>query len=404
MEYFVARQPIFDRESDVYAYELLFRTGLTGGAPASSGEQATASVLNHSLFSIGLDHLTAGKLAFVNFTESLLLEGLATILPNDAVGIEVLESVRPSAAVVERCRQLKERGFLIALDDFRYTPAHEPLLDFASIVKIDVMNTPEQECKQMVELLRHRDVKMVAEKVETLKAHREAIEQGFDYFQGYYFTKPEIVSGQETPVYKLNQLQMLQQIHNPELDFDELEQIFRQDVSLSYKLLRYVNSAYFGPPREIRSIRHALALIGMREAKKWLSLIALSSMADDKPLELVRMSLLRANLCEMLAPLFYLQDSASELFLMGLFSLIDVLIDQPMPALLTRLPLGEPIKRSLLRQNGPYQLIFDIVVAYERGEWDVIFKNMHQFDFRLVDLTDCFVKTIQKSNQMMSLQ
>lgn len=401
MEYSVARQPIFDRHNRVYAYELLFRSNVDTNSCPSNGDQATASVLEHSFMSMGIKHLTGGKLAFVNFTQNLLLEGLATIFPKELIGIEILENVEPDEQLVEKCRELKALGYLLILDDFVWQPEFEPLLQLAEIVKIDFLITQGEERKRCLERINLKHIKYLAEKVETLEDYQQARELGYEYFQGYYFTRPQIMSGQEPAAHKLTHLRMLQQIQTPEIDFRELEHIIKQDVSLSYKLLRYVNSAFFGLACQIRSIKHALSMIGLNEARKWLSLILLSSLADNKPVELVKMSLLRGTLCATLARLFKREKKESELFLMGLLSLMDALLDQPMAQILSELPLAEDIKRPLLGEPSPYQPIYQMVIAYEKGDWETIFRHLGNSDFRVADLTERYLKTVEYSEQIL---
>lgn len=400
MDIFLARQPIFDDQQQVFGYELLYRSGVRNYYDGVNGDHATSTVLDNSFFSIGLDTITGGKRAFVNFTDNLLLNEIPTIFPSDQIAIEILETVEPSREIVERCRHLKEQGYLLALDDFVYRPEMAPLMEIADIIKIDVQNSEVTLDELKAELPGTDSVAFLAERIETYDEFRKARESGYRYFQGFFFARPDIISGRKLPAHKLNYLRILQELSSSDLDFDALERIFKQDVSLSYKLLRYINSAYFGLPRKIRSIRHALSLIGLNEARKWLSLIALSSLGKEKSEELVRFVLARANMCELVAPLFDLAEQADELFLLGLFSLLDAFLDKSMPEALADLCLSAEIEAALLGEESPYQVILKAIQAYERGRWDDVFQTLSNYQRVPQELPQLFFQTLEKCHQI----
>jgi len=402
MQIFLARQPIFDKNRNVFAYELLFRSGSENYYSHDDGDHATSKVLSNSFFSIGLESVTRGKKAFINFTTNLLLNEVATIFPPDQMAVEILEDVRPDAAVVAKCRELKELGYQIVLDDFVFRPELAELIELADIIKVDFIETTGYERRRVMRQVNRRDVSFLAEKVETHEDYKEAVKLGYEYFQGYFFAKPDIISSTDLPSCDLNYLRVLQHINKPTLDFDQLEKIFRQDVSLSYKLLRFINSAYFGLPNQIKSIRHALNMIGLKQARKWLSLIALSSLGKDKSDELVHMSLVRANLCERIAPLLNYEKEASELFMMGLFSLIDAFLDRPMEEILEKMPLSTDIKNALLGESSRYLPVYKLVLAYEKGEWNRVFEYLTELDSLKDELPTLFFETIEHSNLILS--
>ncbi len=400
MEFFLARQPIFNKQQKVFAYELLYRSGLNNYYDHWNGDHATSSVLTHSFITIGLDTLTRGKMAFINFTRNLLLKELATVFPNDLMAVEITENIEPDEEIVATCHKLKQLGYLLALDDFVFNPQLAPLIELVDIIKVDFVNTKPDERRSVIEKINSKKIKFLAEKVETIDEFNEAMEIGYSLFQGYFFAKPVIISGRDVPAYKLNYLQILQEVNRPELDYNQLEKIFKRDVTLSYKLLRYINSAFFGFPNKILSIRHALALLGLREAKKWLSLIALNSMGKDKSEELVLNSLMRANLCELLAPLVGLGDRASELFLMGLFSMIDAFLDQPLSDILVKLPICDDIKNALLGEKNRLRDVYDLVIFYEKGNWEQVFTLLSNYKSVEKELPALFIKTIEQANQI----
>ena len=281
MQVFVARQPIFDRRQHIFAYELLFRQGQENYYSAADGDQATSQVIVNSFWLIGLSTLTGGKRAFINFTANLLKNEIVTMLPADQIAVEILETVNPTADIVEACRKIRKLGFLIVLDDFVFEPRFEPLMELADIIKIDFQITGIEEQIKLIEMCRGKDIRFLAEKVETPEEFRQAMELGYTYFQGYFFSKPIIVAGQSIPKNKSVNFRLLQQISSSLLDLDKLEKLIEKDVFLTYMLLKYINSASFGIRASIRSIRQALALLGVKEAVKWAALIVTRELAQD---------------------------------------------------------------------------------------------------------------------------
>lgn len=404
MEVFVARQPIFDRKQKVYAYELLFRSGFEQNFfDHSDGDARTKQVLTNSFFSIGMDTLTNGKKAFVNFTRKLLLDQVASIFPKNLMVVEILESVAPDEEIISACKNLKDLGYLLVLDNFVFAPGYESLIDLVDIIKVNFIETRGTGRGDAIHDVGDSRIKYLAEKVETQEDFKQAMDLGYSYFQGYYFSKPKIIAGQDIPAYKLNYLQILNEINQPEVDFDELEKIFKQDLSLSYKLLTYINSAHFGIVNKIRSIKHALSLLGIQESKKWLSLFALQIIGKNKSAELHSMALIRANSCEMIAPLIGIENRASELFLMGLFSMIDALLDQPLEEILAKLPLADDIKKALLGEKNQTRDVYDLVVSYEKGDWPNFAGCVAKLGLKELELVDIFLKALKKATQSFHL-
>ena len=369
MQAFIARQPIFDQHQRVYAYELLFRSGPENACTSPDLDRAAAKVVMDSLLVFGLENLVGRARAFVNTTRPLLVDEYIAVLPSDVAVVELLETVEPDAAVVAACQKLKRAGYLIALDDFCDGAAMRSLTDLADLIKVDMLATDAGERRALAERFTPRGVRLVAEKVETQDGFREARQQGYTYFQGYFFARPAILTRRTVPEFKLNYLRVLREVMRPEVDFRRLEASIRRDVTLSYKLLRYVNSAFFGIRNPVTSILGALQLIGEREIKKWAALIVLASMSSDKPAELVFEAAIRARLCESLAPLGGAGGQAEDLFLMGMFSVIDAILDQPLEVALKEISLRDEIKAALLGQPGPPRELFDCALAYHRGDW-----------------------------------
>lgn len=401
MEVFVARQPIFDKRLNVFAYELLFREGQEKYFNHLDGDHATSKVITSSLFIIGLKTLTEGKKAFVNFTQNLLLSETATLLPRDLIAVEILETVEPDDNVIAACEKLKRMGYLLALDDFKMRRSYHPLMRIADIIKVDFQDTNEKELQAIFKRIDTSSTKLLAEKVETLDEFHHAIQMGYEYFQGYFFCKPMTLSGQDIPVYKITYLKILREVNRADPDIDEIEQTIKSDVSFTYKLLRCINSVAYGLRAKVKSIKHALVLLGMREVRRWVSLISLQGLGEDKPPELVELSVIRAKFAELLADKIGMQELAPDLFLMGLFSLIDAIVDRPLEEILDELPITDEIKEALTNNGGPLGKVYELVIANERGEWEKFPELAAELNLNEYEIPAIFLQSLEWTQQVM---
>ena len=367
MDVFVARQPIFNKQKKIYAYELLFRTGVSNGFPDIEGNIATTSLLSSSFFTVGIDKIAAGKLVFINFTEDLLLKGTPELFPQEKLMIEVLEDVEPSPEIIQKCRELKEKGYQLALDDFVYSKKFDELLELSDIIKVDFRLTPPDVIETMVATLKKYKCKLLAEKVETYEEFNNALALGFEYFQGYFFAKPEVMQNKDLSASQLTMMQLISEINTSEFDVGELEKLIVQDVSVTYKLLNYINSAYFSRIQPLSSIRQGISFLGEKEFKMFVSLVATSKLASAKPSELIRLSIIRAKFLEQVAKA--LKIDSNEMFLLGLFSLIDAMLDQKMNTILKKLPLSHNLNAALSDRTGDLHYYLRLVETYESGNW-----------------------------------
>ena len=397
METFIARQPILTRHQEVYGYELLFRSGPQNLYTASDGDQATSRVVMDSQALFDIQTMTSGKRAFINFTQDLLLGGYATLLPKELVVVEILETVEPTEDILSACKGLKEAGYLLALDDFVYEDRFEPLLDLADIIKVDLIISDERQRERIVARARQSGIKLLAEKVESQAEFEAALEAGYDYFQGFFFSHPAIISGQDINPAKHAYFQILKEINQPELNFDHLAQIVTRDVGLTYKLLRYINSAYFGFRTEIRSINQVLALLGEANIKKWLSLVTMASLGEEKPHELLTVAMVRAFFCELLHPKIKSQTGPTDRFLLGLFSTIDAFLDRPMTELMGELPIAAEVKDALIGQPGQLHSLLDTAVAYERGDWASLSQAAHDLANPEKNIPALYLKAVESA-------
>jgi len=372
MDVYIARQPVFDIHLKVYGYELLYRKTQENRFLSTDADEATSNVIINSFNVLGIENLTAGKRAFINFTGNLLEQNVATLFPKDVLVVEILETVEPESKTVEACKQLKHDGYLLALDDFVCDEKYLPFVELADIIKVDFRLTEKAELRSIIRRLSNGRIRFLAEKVETQEEFEMAKKYGYTLFQGYFFSKPVIQPVGEIPPNKLNNLRLLELLNKPDVEFAQLSSIVSNDISLSYKLLRLINSSAFGLRTKIESVKHALVMLGIKELKKWLSLITMRGLSENKPDELVRLSLIRAKMLEELAIILDWKKEEDELFLLGLFSCLDVLLNRPLAELLEGLLVSDEIKDALLRQEGLYGFLFSLVVEHEKGHWEEV--------------------------------
>ena len=363
---YVARQPIFDRDEKVFGYELLFRDGLENSFSGDTDE-ASRATLDRSLL-MGLDVLCDGRRAFVNCTRDTLIKGLVTLLPSTMTVVEILETVPADPDVTAACRSLKDAGYLIALDDFVADDPRQPLAELADIIKVEMQLTTEEQRAAMIREYRPLHTRMLAEKIETHGDFVHAAQQGFVYFQGYFFRRPEMMNTRDMPANRLNYLRMLQEVSRPELDVKNLEKVIKAEASVCYRLLRYLNSAVFGFKHEIHSVRHALSILGERDLRRWVRLVAAVGAGQEKTSDLVLSALVRGRFGELLAPAVPHGDS--DLFLIGLLSLIDAMLEMPMAEILEKIPLDQEANAVLLGQPSSLRPVFQLILAHESGEWE----------------------------------
>ena len=368
---FIARQPIYDSRLEVIGYELLFRASDTYFAEFTSGREASSRVIVNSFINIGIERLVGSSLAFINVPEQLVLNDALLPMFHEQTVLEVLEDIPSTPEVVAGLRRLKSRGFKIALDDFVYQPAYRPFLELADFVKIDIEGMRPDAIAELLAQFRSYPVKLVAEKVETEDMYVLCRAQGFHYFQGYFFCRPRTLTERTLPPNEAVVLTLLQQLNDPALEASELEKTLAGDVTLSYKLLRYVNSAAFGMRRGIEALKDALILVGITTIRNWATLILLGSINTGRPRELIKVAMIRARMCELLAEK---QNPAikPQMFIVGLLSVLDAIMEIPMATLLDHLALSAPIKFALLQQEGEHGALLKQTILYEQAQWETL--------------------------------
>ncbi len=400
MQKFVARQPILDAKECIFAYELFFRSGLESYFQCDNPDRASSCVVIDSFLLFGLQTLTRGHRAFLNFTRNLILSQYATLLPNDQVVIEILETVDVDDELISACQGLKKQGYKLALDDFVLSQERRPLIDVVDMIKVDFLRTPTKICRDLVRSYEPKGIAMVAEKVETREQFRMAKDMGYHYFQGYFFSKPETLCGRELPAFKFNYLWLLHAINREEPDLTEIESVIKREPSLVYRLLRYLNSAIFGFSVQIRSIRHALTLLGLNEVRKWTSLVALSGMGEDRPSALMTALVTRARFCEALAPLIGMAAKSLDLFLMGLLSMIDTVLERPLPEILSQLAISDEVKAALLTGGNQMRSVLDLVISAEKGQWSRLAYFSSLLKLPESEVSDVYLQSVQWSQDI----
>jgi c-di-GMP-related signal transduction protein len=394
---FVARQPILTGEEKVFGYELLFRNGVDDCFRGQDSETASRSTVSTSML-IGLDLLCDGRRAFINCAREVLLKEYVTLLPSTQAVVEILETVPADDLVISACRRLKEAGYLIALDDFDPRDPREPLIELADIIKIDIRRTPLDQAADIVARhgpWRHR---MLAEKVETREEFLAAKKAGFVYFQGYFFRKPEILKAHEIPENRANYLRMWQAAARPQLDVKEIEDLIKGEASLCYRLLRYLNSPAFGFATEIHSVRHALTILGEREVRRWIRLVATLGAGQDKPSELLLSALVRGRFCELLSP--KIQHHHSDLFLLGLLSLMDAILQMPMDQVLENVPADHETRAVLQGRTSPLGTFYQLMLAQEFGQWQTASELAHQLHLSEVEVAENYWDAVRWAQQV----
>ncbi|MFE1243200.1 EAL and HDOD domain-containing protein [Fictibacillus sp. NPDC058756] len=367
MDIFIGRQPILDRDENVVAYELLYRNSTANRYEGLDHDRATVDVMVNSFAGIGIKEVGDRKKCFINFTENLLLNRVPTYISPEYIVVEILETVNLTQEILNVCKELKSKGYIIALDDVAFKRNLSPLLPYIDIIKIDYLAMSREDIKDMVETYKHK-VTFLAEKIESREEYEEAKAMGFEYFQGYFFSKPIILQGKNIDPIPTNYLQLLDKLSSSDPDIDEISNIIQQDLSLSYKLLKVMNSGTFFFKSKVTSIKQAVVLLGLFEIKKLIMILMMSSMKKaDNQTELLKMSLTRASFFERTSRIFGLNKN--QLYMFGMFSLIDTILNKNMKDIIEDLPITNELADALVGNNEKYNLALSAVKCIEHGEW-----------------------------------
>jgi EAL and modified HD-GYP domain-containing signal transduction protein len=399
MNIYIATQPIFDSHMNVVAYEILYRNSEENVYSATNADVASSSVVVNTFNTIGIEELTGGRPAFINFTRKLILDEVASIFPNDKLVIEIIEDVEIDEEVIAKVQELKDQGYQICLDNFEVGERYERLIPLANYVKVDFYSHSPEEIKQIIDYIDGR-AQILAVKVETMEEFEDAVNQEFDFFQGYFFSKPIMHTSKDIAPFKLNYLQLIKKVNEAEINFDDVSDIISRDTTLSYKLLMLVNSVTFSMRREITNIRQAVVVLGQQGLKKWITLLALKGMSEDKPLELVRLSLIRAKFAEELAKI-YAPKNEGEYFLLGLLSAIDAMMDRPMEEVLESINIADDMKLALVKKEGPYADLLKVIFAYEIADEELLTEKIEELNISRDKVFEFYLGSCHWYNEIM---
>ncbi len=370
MEAYIARQPIFDRKMNVYGYELLYRKGLNNFYEGLDDGQSTSELIRNAFLVMQFNELTNGTKAFINFSRKLLENQTPLLLPKETIVVEILERVEANEVVIESCKELKRKGYILALDDFVFNEAFLPLIELADIIKIEFNAVPQKEQLRLIK--KYKGIKFLAEKIETREDYEIASEMGYDFFQGYFFSKPVILASKKIEVLNSNLIKMIEELNQEEPNYQKVVEIIERDLGLTYKLLKLANSTFFASQNKIYSIKQALVRLGIGEMKKWAYLMTLREIRNNKNNELIINCLVRGKSMELLSIEMGMKNKHLEFFLTGMFSSMDTLLNRKMEDIIIDLPLTSDVEEALLKKDNQLRRVLDKVICYELGRWDQV--------------------------------
>ncbi len=396
---YVGRQCILDKTSNVYGYELLYRSGFLNKADVKNNKEATSKVLINLIDNVGLHNFFGDKKAFINFDETLIHFPFEEIVDGNKIVLEILEHSEIDQKFVNRLNDLKNKGFEIALDDFSFKYKTKDLFDMADYIKIDVLETPEDEIKDIVEKAKKRNITLLAEKVETLEIYNKYKELGFDLFQGYFFARPQVIIQKQLNPSQATLINILNELNEFSQNLDKIEDLIKNDAHLSYNLLKFINSAYFNFNSEIKNIRHAISLLGIQKLKVWIILLLYSNdfsfQVSSNPL--FELAIIRSKILEILASKYRKdRDFAGEAYLLGLLSLCDIILGIEKREFVSTLRISEEIKNAILYRTESFLSdMLTVVELLEIQEINSIPPIIEKYNLKLDDIFQAEEKSIE---------
>ncbi len=393
MNVYMARQPIFDLDNNVYAYELLYRSnGVKNEYTGISGDESTADVFRNAFFGMDVKNVIGNARAFINFTENLLLRGIPKMISPEILVVEVLENQLTSPALLDAVADLRDRGYMIALDDFEYSGAYNDLFRLGDLVKID-FRVSTKSIEETAYVCRYSNKIMLAEKIETREEFEYAKKLGCTFMQGYYFAKPAIMSGISSHPLPVNLLEVMRLLSDPETEVSAVADILERDSAMTQRVLRLINSVYFGVANKVSSISQAILVLGLDCLREWVYLMGMQKVMGNDNLELSRLSLLHAKFCRKVAMLIpEAADDCESFYLMGLLSMIVYIDDRALPQTLDEFPLSDDIKSGIMRRGGLFSDVFELALAYTSGDWEKVDEIAAEYGINSERLSEIFVE------------
>jgi len=402
MFFHAARQPILDRDQNLFAYELLFRDGVSNVFPDIDGDAATSKIVAASQFDFSMSDFTGDNPAFINFTLETLEKKYPQLIPPEQLVVEILETVKPGKKLLSHCKELKQQGYAIALDDYIHQPVWRHFYPLIDIIKIDLLSTSIETINEVIAAISDfPNIKLLAEKVETHEQFQQALDLGFAYFQGYFFSKPEMIKAKSLTPSQVSLAELLYETSKADLDLPKIISVFELDVNLSYKLLRYSNSPLFRRRSEISTIKQALVTLGKVELQKFVSVLFTAQTSEGKPAELMALSLTRAKFCEGLATKSTKMNDTSMAFLTGMLSLIDAILGDSMSDVMDKLPLSSEIKLALIEGEGELAQLISITKSYETTDWADALTALTNLGIKEDSVPQIYQQSVQWANEQM---
>lgn len=393
---FIARQPILDRDKDVFAYELLFRDGKGGSFPDLDSDKA--KYIANRFHTLGLDDICGEKKSFINFSTDTIISRFPTTLNPETVVVELDENPFLQSGLLEACQHIKQLGFKLAIDDPMMMSGKHEIFPLIDIVKVDVSKARYEVIEKNIPRFLDSNIKLVAEQVDSHTDFNNCRDLGFDFFQGYFFATPEARIQRQLPASKMNLVDLMGESSNSNFDLNRINQIIERDAALSYLLLKFINNPTINKRYKITSLKHALAYMGEVEIKKFIALLSLANLGDDKPLELIHMSLVRAKFFDLLSQERKLNTDPPVGFLVGLFSLLDALLDQSMPDILKQLPLTDDVNTALLGKSNEFNHYLSLARAFESALWLNVIKQSRELNIDQKNLHSLYNQAIVWGN------
>jgi EAL and modified HD-GYP domain-containing signal transduction protein len=396
----MARQPILDLEMNIYGYELLYRSQQLI-MDEKDGDVATLSVINNTFMTMGFEEVIDQGLAFLNFTSDLLKNDVPLVFNREAIIIEILEDIKPEDSLMNKIKEFKEKGYIFAIDDYDSTYRYDEFLNLVDIVKVDFKKTNQYEREDITRKLRKYNLTLLAEKIENNDEFLEAKRLGYDLFQGFFFQKPQILRNREIKALNTNHIQAINELAKPEPDYKELAEIIKRDVAMTYKFMKLVNSVAFYSRSKIKSINDALVRLGFREINKYVFLLMFKHLAVGSPDVLINNALIRAKFSEGLAKNSKYKNKCDDFFLLGMFSMIDVILSIPKEEALREIPISHGLKRALIgAESNEYSEMMDLIINHERGNFESVNDYLIEFDISIGTMNNEYFNAIQWNSEI----
>ncbi len=405
MEFLIGRQAILDRRKRTFGYELLYREDITNNSSSSnlSGNAVTNRVIINAFLNLGINRIAKKGRVFINFTKDLIVQKLYKVLPKDKMIIEVLEDVLAEESVIASLKDAKNQGYTVALDDFVFAEEKLELVELADIIKIDFLEMSKEDIKKEVKKYKkYYNVKLLAEKIEDEDIFKFALNLGFDYFQGFFFQKPTIEAKNDIAPYQMSILRALSMVNNPKSSMEELIELISGDVYLHTKILAFVNSPFFGLKKRVDKIKNAVYLLGMNTVREWLNIMYISKLSERRPEELIVLSTVRAKFAHFLSKYFFVE--ANNAYLLGMFSLMDSLLNLPMEIVLEECNyLSDDLKAALKGEDNNCKKLLDFIKMFENGDFDSAYEAMNILSLSIADVNNYYLKALEFADNIYNL-